>query len=212
MKQGDTLVVFNGEGGEYNATIASASKKSVAIQLHDFKNIDRESPLNTNLAIGISKGERFDWVLQKATELGVSQITPVVSERTEVRLGNERQEKVMQRWQKILINTCEQCYRNRLPTLQAPVDFSAFLTQEKSEQKLILHPPQEEAQATVLDKTRSPTSICLLIGPEGGFSDAELKQALQNSFNPLSLGPRILRTETAPIAALSVLQFLWGDR
>ena len=211
MKQGDTLTIFNGEGGEYDAVIESVSKKAVSVQLNAYRAIDRESPLRTHLAIGISKGERFEHVLQKATELGISEITPIVSERTEVRLSHERQDKVLQRWQKIIINTCEQSYRNRLPQLNSPVEFSTLLGKEGSERKIILHPPQDNSQQTMLDKNNKPKSVCLLVGPEGGFSDSEVALATRHHFTPLALGPRILRTETAPLAALSLLQFVWGD-
>ena len=212
LKEGAPLIVFNGEGGEYTATIISASKKSVVIQTDNFNPTDNESPLRTHLAIGISKGERFDLVLQKATELGVSAITPLITERTEVRLNQERQDKKQQHWQNIIINACEQSYRNRLPKLNTPIEFSTLLTKEASERKLILHPPKESnAQQLVLDKSNKPKSVCLLVGPEGGFSDHEVSLATKHHFTALTLGPRVLRTETAPLAALSVAQMLWGD-
>jgi 16S rRNA (uracil1498-N3)-methyltransferase len=211
MKAGDTLTVFNGEGGEYQATIVSASKKSIVVQLEQFNPVSRESPLHTHLAIGISKGERFDQVLQKATELGVSEITPLFSERTEVRLHAERQEKIRQRWQKILINACEQCYRNRLPILHAPVEFRSFIAIAHAGQKLILHPAEDGVREINLAKLARPASVCLLVGPEGGFSSDEVAIATRQYFTPLALGSRILRTETAPLAALSMLQFVWGD-
>lgn len=207
LKEGAPLVVFNGEGGEYAAHIVSAGKKSVVIQTGAFNTFDNESPLKTHLAIGISKGERFDLVLQKSTELGVTEITPLFTERTEVRLNQERQEKIRQRWQHIIISACEQSQRNRLPTLNHAVEFSSLLNKEDSEQKLILHHHSEKS----LTKTSKPKNVCLLVGPEGGFSDVECKLALKSGFTPLALGPRVLRTETAPLAALSVVQLLWGD-
>jgi 16S rRNA (uracil1498-N3)-methyltransferase len=207
LKEDAPLIVFNGQGGEYSATIVSASKKSVVIQTTTFNSVDNESPLLTHLAIGLSKGERFDLVLQKATELGVSEITPLFTERTEVRLNQERQDKKQQHWHNIIINTCEQSQRNRLPKLNSPIELSSLLGNENSEQKLILHHHSEKA----LDKSTKPKSICLLVGPEGGFSDMEFKLATQHDFLPLALGPRVLRTETAPLAALSVVQLLWGD-
>lgn len=207
LQENAPLVVFNGEGGEYAATVISASKKAVVIQTAAFDPSDNESPLKTHLAVGISKGERFDLVLQKATELGVSEITPLFTERTEVRLSQERQEKVRLRWQNIIINACEQCQRNRLPVLNDPVELRTLLADENSAQKFILHHHSEKA----LDKSQSPKSVCLLVGPEGGFSDMEFKLATQCGFTPLALGPRVLRTETAPLAALSVAQALWGD-
>lgn len=207
MGTGDALTVFNGEGGEYTATVVTASKKSVVIETGAFDPRNIESPLATHLAIGISKGERFDLVLQKATELGVSEITPLFTERTEVRLNQERQEKIRLRWQTIVINACEQCQRNRLPKLNAPVELRNLLASENSVKKFILHHHSEHQ----LDKAQTPKSVCLLVGPEGGFSDMEFKLATQCGFTPLALGPRVLRTETAPLAALSVVQALWGD-
>lgn len=207
LKEGASLIVFNGEGGEYTGTIVSASKKSVIIQTDKFHPVDNESPLHTHLAIGISKGERFDLVLQKATELGVTEITPLFTERTEVRLSEDRQEKIRQRWQNIIINACEQSQRNRLPKLNQPMDFSALLDDEKSEQKFILHHHSQKPLA----KTAQPKIVCLMVGPEGGFSDAEFQAAMKHGFAPLALGPRVLRTETAPLAALSAMQLLWGD-
>lgn len=207
LKEGAPLIVFNGAGGEYTAQIVSASKKSVMIQTDSFNPVDNESPLLTHLAMGISKGERFDLVLQKATELGVSEITPLFTERTEVRLSKDREEKIQQRWQNIVINACEQSQRNRLPKLNTPVDFSVLLDNEKSEKKIILHHHSQQS----LDKTHKPKSVCLLVGPEGGFSDTEFQFATQQGFVALTLGPRVLRTETAPLAALSVVQMLWGD-
>lgn len=207
LKEEAPLIVFNGEGGEYAATIISASKKSVVIKTNAFNPVDNESPLNTHLAIGISKGERFDLVLQKATELGVTEITPLFTERTEVKLDQERQEKIQRRWQNILINACEQSQRNRLPKLNSPIELSSLFSRENSEKKLILHHHSEKP----LDKNKAPKSVCLLVGPEGGFSDIEFKLATQQGFVALALGPRVLRTETAPLAAISIVQLLWGD-
>lgn len=207
LKPGAEAFVFNGEGGEYRATIMESSKKTVVIQTRDFNPVDNESPLHTHLAIGLSRGERFEWVLQKATELGVTEITPLFSERTEVKWKAGREDKIRERWRKILINACEQCYRNRLPRLHEPVGLDDLLQRENSESKWILHPATAAHPA---DGAR-PQSVCLLVGPEGGFSEAEVNSALKRGFAPLTLGPRILRTETAPLAALSILQARWGD-
>lgn len=207
LKEGAPLFVFNGEGGEYPATIVAASKKLVMVQTGAFNPESNESPLHTHLAIGISKGERFDLVLQKATELGVSEITPLFSERTEVKWKADREDRIRERWQKIIINACEQCYRNRIPRLHEPLSLEELLQRESSERKLILHPGAVARE----DEGARPRSVCLLVGPEGGFSDVEVDSARQRGFAPLSLGPRILRTETAPLAALSILQAHWGD-
>ena len=207
MSEGRELILFNGSGGEYAATISMAGKKVARVRLGDFSQDDRESPLITELAIGISKGDRFDWVLQKATELGVTKITPLFSERTEVKLQGERLQKRIGQWQKIIVGACEQCQRNRLPVLETPQALEAFLVNCTSEQKFVLH---HRADAQLRDISK-PSSVALMIGPEGGLSDAEISAAENSGFISLTLGPRVLRTETAPITALTLVQSLWGD-
>lgn len=208
MQSGDELILFNGEGGEYRATITSADKKSVQVQLRECEANERESSLAIHLGIAISKGERMDWVIQKATELGVTQITPLQTERVEVRLNNEREEKKLSHWQAVAISACEQCQRNRIPTIHSPQLLSAWLDSVEAEAKFVLHHRSEVALDTYAEK---PKSVALLIGPEGGLSDLEITLAEKKNFAPLRLGPRVMRTETAPIAALSILQFMWGD-
>src|SRR5690606_3425388 len=168
---------------------------------------NRESPLQLELAIGISRGERFEWVLQKATELGVTKITPLITERTEVKTSGDRQEKMLDRWQHIIISACEQCQRNLLPELAAPVQLNDYLPQVNSDLRFVLH----HRDSKTLPTEQKPQSITLLIGPEGGLSESEIALAQQHNFNALTLGPRVLRTETAPVAAISLVQYLWGD-
>lgn len=207
MQAGRELVLFNGAGGEYTAAITEVGKRQVAVNITGFSAGDRESPLAIELAIGISRGERMDWVLQKATELGVTRITPLLTERTEVKLKGDRQDKKGEHWQQIVISACEQCQRNRLPQLSAAQTLQDFLPGVSAAQKYVLH----HRTATALAGQQQPASVCLLIGPEGGLSDREIQAAEQAGFSALALGPRVFRTETAPIAALSVLQYLWGD-
>ncbi|HEY7772227.1 MAG TPA: 16S rRNA (uracil(1498)-N(3))-methyltransferase [Marinagarivorans sp.] len=207
MSAGRELILFNGEGGEYQATVTDITKKSVTVNIGAYCDENRESPLNTHLAIGLSRGERWDLVLQKATELGVTQITPLFTERSEVKLTGERLTKKISHWQGIIISACEQCQRNILPRLNEPVAFSDFLAGEHSELNLVLH---HRSQKRLADYP-TPSSCTMLIGPEGGLSDEEITQAQKQSFNALTLGPRVLRTETAPLAALSALQLVWGD-
>lgn len=202
------LVVFNGDGAEYSATITHADKRAMTIYINKREVIARESPLNTHLAIGVSRGERMDWVLQKATELGVTHITPIFSERTEVRLKGERLEKKMAHWRQITISACEQCQRNVLPTLHPASSLTDFFRSDDDGLKLVLHHRSQQS----LKQMSEPTSVTLLIGPEGGLSDDEINQALQqHHYQALTLGPRVLRTETAPIAALTAVQLQWGD-
>ena len=207
MQPGRELILFNGAGGEFAATIHEVSKKHVLVSIAEHSVDNRESPLDLELAIGISRGERFEWVLQKATELGVTKITPLITERTEVKVSGDRQEKMHERWQQIIISACEQCQRNLLPELSAAVQISDWLPQVTSDLRFVLH--HRDSQRLPADQT--PTSVTLLIGPEGGLSDREITHALEQDFNALTLGPRVLRTETAPVAAISLVQYLWGD-
>ena len=207
MKAGRELILFNGDGKEYPAKIDSCDKKTAYVRVHSIENTQRESPLHTELAIGISRGDRMDWVLQKATELGASRIVPLITERCEVKLNAERQQKKHLQWQKLIQSSCEQCQRNTLPMLSLPMPLSQYLEQADSEKRFVLH----HRHAATLEKSPSPASVSLLIGPEGGLSDSEINQAEAAHFTALSLGPRVLRTETAPLVALSLLQYCWGD-
>jgi 16S rRNA (uracil1498-N3)-methyltransferase len=207
MQAGRELVLFNGQGGEFAAVITEVHKKSVSVRVGEFTADNRESPLPLELAIGVSRGERMDWVLQKATELGVTKITPLMTERTEVKLGGERADKKMDHWQQILVSSCEQCQRNLLPALSEPMTLDDWLAQCDAELKLVLHHRDSKG----LSQHLKPASLALLIGPEGGLSEEEISAALAQGFAPLTLGPRVLRTETAPLAAISLVQYLWGD-
>jgi len=207
MQAGRELILFNGEGGEYSAEISAVHKKTVEVAVQDFSAENRQSQLQLELAIGVSRGERMDWVLQKATELGVTKITPLLTERTEVKLGGERADKKMEHWQQILISACEQCQRNLLPELSEPKPFSEWLSGCDAELKFVLHHRDNQG----LPQHQTTHSVALLIGPEGGLDDDEIAQAIAQNFSPLTLGPRVLRTETAPVAAISLVQYLWGD-
>mgnify|MGYP006188111183 CR=1 FL=1 len=207
MQAGRELILFNGTGGEFAATIHEVTKKYVIVSVQEHTVDNRESPLELELAIGISRGERFEWVLQKATELGVTKITPLITERTEVKVNGDRQEKMHDRWQHILISACEQCQRNLLPQLSAPIQISDWLPTVNSDLRFVLH----HRDSKTLPAEQKPQNVTLLIGPEGGLSEREIEQALAKNFNALTLGPRVLRTETAPVAAISLVQYLWGD-
>lgn len=207
MQVGRDLILFNGAGGEYTATINAISKKSVSIQLNAFAAENRQSPLALELAIGVSRGDRMDWVLQKATELGVTKITPLITERTEVKLSGERADKKLSHWQQTIISACEQCQRNIVPELCEPILFGEWITRCNAELKFVLHHRDNKG----LPHEKTPGSVALLVGPEGGLSEEEITQALAEKFSALTLGPRVLRTETAPVAAISIVQYLWGD-
>ncbi|MBK8188221.1 MAG: 16S rRNA (uracil(1498)-N(3))-methyltransferase [Cellvibrio sp.] len=207
MQEGRELIVFNGQGGEYSAQIKEIGKKQIAIQISQFSEGNRQSPLELHLAIGISRGERMDWVLQKATELGVTQIIPLITERTEVKIKGEKQDKKMQHWQQIIISACEQCQRNLLPILQEPQAIDSWLKTVSTDYRFVLHHRNDQS----LSESSAPKSVTLLIGPEGGLSEEEIILAENEKFQSLRLGPRVLRTETAPVAAISLVQYLWGD-
>lgn len=208
IEPGREVILFNGTGGEYRCTISLAGKKAVEFTVDDFIDADRESPLHTELAIGLSRGDRMDFVLQKATELGVTVISPLFTERSEVKLKGGRLDKKMAHWQQVIVSACEQCQRTRLPVLHPPQPLSDFLARTDDAAKLILHPGETGFSLAGENK---PERVNLLVGPEGGFSDDEVSLASGRGFRPWSLGPRILRTETAPLTALAVLQSRWGD-
>ncbi|MFI2812225.1 MULTISPECIES: 16S rRNA (uracil(1498)-N(3))-methyltransferase [Microbulbifer] len=212
LQAGRPLVLFDGHGGEYSAELAEAGKRA-RVRLLDWVEGDRQSPLALTLAIGISRGDRFDWVVQKATELGVARIQPLFTERCEVKLKGERLEKKLAHWQQVAISACEQCARNRVPEVSTPQKFSGYLGDAgaDSDLKLVLHHRTEKHLRDLESEHGRPGSALLLVGPEGGLSAAEIDAALAQDFLPLRLGPRVLRTETAPVAALSVLQYQWGD-
>lgn len=207
MQAGRELIVFDGTGGQYPATIDSISKKTVVINTGAHEPIDNQSPLHTHLAIGISRGERWDFALQKATELGATEITPLFTERCEVKLTGERLEKKFSHWHSILVSAAEQCQRNILPVLNPAVSFSELIKTKRNGLGLVLHHRSDRKIADY----QAPTACTLLVGPEGGLSDDEITQALNADYQALAIGPRVLRTETAPLAALSVVQNLWGD-
>lgn len=207
MQPRQTLILFNGDGLEYTATITTIDKREVIVSVGEAVPTERESPLAVHLGIAISKGERMDWVVQKAVELGVAEITPLVSERVEVRLQGERAEKKHQHWMGVATAACEQCGRARLPKVHAIGNLHDWMNNVQAERKFVLH--HRSPQPLVADQP--PRSAALLIGPEGGLSATEIAAAEQAGFGALQLGPRVLRTETAPLVALSLLQFVWGD-
>lgn len=207
MTVGDALVLFNGRGGQYPATISALDRKSVVATTGTFDAIERESGLHLQLGIALSRGDRLDWVVQKATELGVSSIATLVSERTEVKLSIERGEKKLRHWQQIATSACEQSGRNRLPEILPPQGLENWLHAVRADVRLVLHHRASNSDPG----SRKPASVALLVGPEGGLSAAEIEAAGQAGFNSLQLGPRVLRTETAPLAAVAILQARWGD-
>lgn len=208
MVQGQNVILFDGRGGEYNAELTYVKKGAARAKVGGFVDTERESPLKIELAIGIPRGERMDWIVQKATELGVTGIAPLFTERCEVKLNAERLEKKTRHWQQVAVSACEQCQRNTLPVIQPAVSLEQYLSTVNEGLKLVLHHRSSQR----LDEMRNQNNhVTLLVGPEGGLSEREISLANSTGFSPLSIGPRVLRTETAPLAAISIIQSLWGD-
>lgn len=208
-RDGQDLVLFDGIGGEYSARVVKADKRACHVQLLEFDSQNRESPLKITLGLAMSKGDRFDWALQKSTELGVFCIQPLITERSELHLNAERLAKKMEHWKRLIISSCEQCQRNLSPTLEAPLEFPDWASQDRQGPAFILQPGA--TSEGLASKTTEIENVSLAIGPEGGFSQTEVELALSKGFVGMPLGPRILRTETAPVAAISILQWHWGD-
>jgi len=208
MVEGDALVLFDGSGGEYPAQITSVDNKRVEVTTGAHRARECESPLRIHLGIAISRGERMDWIVQKATELGVDAITPLFTERTEVKLNAERAAKKVQHWRQVAISACEQCGRNRVPAIGRLQPVHDWLAATHAEAKFVLHHRADANAGPPLD---TAASAALLVGPEGGLSEDEIAAAERAGFSSLRLGPRVLRTETAPLAAITLLQGYWGD-
>jgi 16S rRNA (uracil1498-N3)-methyltransferase len=210
LRVGEALTLFNGAGGEYDASIDAARGGRLTVAVGEPRAVERESPLTLTLAQGVSRGERMDLVVQKATELGVSGIVPLFTERSVVRLGAEQAERKLNHWRAIAIAACEQSGRNRLPKVAPPVSLADLLRSgtDREGGRLLLSPG---ATSRIDALPRPATSVTVLIGPEGGLTNAEQEAAVAAGFLPVRLGPRVLRTETAAIAALTVLQLEFGD-
>ena len=210
LREGNRVEIFDGAGNECHGVITELGGKRVVIGEITSGNANRESPLRVMLAQALSSSEKMDWVIQKATELGVTEIQPLDTERSVARLTAERAAKRLEHWRQVAISACEQCGRNALPEIHAPLDIMAWLQQMRAlpTSKLILL-PQGAASLQSLEKPQG--KVVLLIGAEGGFTGAESDSALHCGFTPIRLGARVLRTETAAIAGLAALQTLWGD-
>jgi len=208
LKSGVTLTLFNGQGGEYTATLSISSKHKVSVEINEFVERDVRSPLKIHLAQGISKGDKMDFTIQKAVELGVSEITPLITMRVNMKFTPERLEKRLKHWQGKIISACEQCGLNTIPTINEPVKLDQWLGQEPTGLSLVLY---HRAKNTLKDFPEQYNAINLLIGPEGGLSSEEIELAEDMNFQPIKMGPRIMRTETAGLAAIAILQNSFGD-
>ncbi|WP_440874326.1 16S rRNA (uracil(1498)-N(3))-methyltransferase [Thalassotalea sp. PLHSN55] len=209
LKNDDLITVFNGQSAhEYSAKLTNVSKKSAQMMILDVAEKNVESPLNIHLGQGISRGDRMDFTLQKSVELGVNTITPLFTERCGVKLNKERLAKKVEQWQKIVISACEQSGRCIVPVVNEPVLLTQWLEQQTSALKLNLHP---KASHSIMSLPIENQRVRLLVGPEGGLSDDEITLANDADFQDVLLGPRVLRTETAALTAITALQCRYGD-
>ena len=203
---GDAVCLFNGDGHEFAAAVTGIDKQTVSLEVGTASAPDTESRIHTTLGLCLSKGDRFDWAIQKATELGIGAIAPLYSDRVDFIIPADRMEKRVAHWQQVVISACEQCGRATVPTIFHPTPLSDWVREQHTDIKLFLH----HRETGTLPETR-PSSIALLVGPEGGLSDIDRDHASDAGFIGVKLGPRVLRTETAPIVALAILGARWGD-
>lgn len=207
LKKDSSLIVFDGTGGEYSATISEASKKRVALEVGEWHERHVESHLSIKLGLAISRGDKMDWAVQKAVELGIVEITPLLTERCVVQLKGEKRQQRLMHWQKIIQHASEQCGRTVLPLLLPICELNEWVDKQTG-LKVFLDPYADKHLQQLTSEDRLVT---LLSGPEGGFADQEREIAKEAGFIPVRLGARILRTETAALAAIAALQTLWGD-
>lgn len=210
LREGDAVEIFDGAGQARTGVLVEIAGKRVVVGELADSTLERESPLRVVLAQGLPSGDKLDWVIQKATELGVSEIQPLATARSVVKLSAERAAKRQEHWQQIAISACEQCGRNVLPVIHPPQDLAKWVAQPRpvEDHKLILLP---ECAISLHAQAQPTGAVVLLIGAEGGFTDTERDLALQHGYTPIRMGKRVMRTETAAIAGLAALQMLWGD-
>lgn len=209
----DEVIIFNGDGHDYGCTITIIEKNTVFVRVNQSQQLNNESPLKITLIQAISSGDRMDFTIQKAVELGVTLIQPITSQRSVVKLSTERAEKRTQHWQNIAISACEQSGRAVVPNVLAPLSFSQYFAKntKKEDESILKITLAPTASKDLKSLPQSSHHIQLLIGAEGGLSDDEILVSQRNGFEAITLGKRILRTETAGLAAIASMQTLWGD-
>ena len=211
LQPGAALTLFNGDGLQYAARLGAVDARAAMLRIEAAESVQRESPLRVTLLQAVARGDKMDWIIQKATELGAARILPVTSERGEVRLDGARGEKRLDHWRAISIAACEQCGRNVVPQISASESLEACLAahpRTSAQVRWVLHPG---GTARMRNIEPAAADVVLAVGPEGGFSDNDLAALRQAGFDALALGPRILRTETAGLAAMAALQAIRGD-
>lgn len=210
LAPGDTLTLFNGEGGEYAATLASIDKRSATAEVKAFSPREAELAHAIILAQALPEAAKMDWIIEKAVELGATGVQPLATQRCVVRLAAERAQKKLQHWQGVAVAAAEQCCRNRVPQIGDVANFPSWIAQQDMHRRILLT-PRADMSLTDWARHHPPQALTLIIGPEGGLSDQEEDAALQHGALTLSIGSRILRTETAGMAALAALNALWGE-
>lgn len=208
LKSGAAITLFNGQGGEYVGVLSRVEKRRVEVKVEEYLSKDVESPLDITLAQGVSRGERMDYTLQKVVELGVTKIIPLITERTVVNIKGDRRIKRREHWQGVVKSACEQSGRNIVPEVEELATMDDWMQKQGAGLQLVLHHRTKQG-LNAMAYQGGP--ITLLIGPEGGLSQGEIEFAQDKGFIPVCLGPRVLRTETAAVAALAAMQVLWGD-
>lgn len=208
MQPGQEVLLFDGSGAEFPAVITESGKKQVVVELSERVENSIESPLDLHLGQVISRGDKMEFTIQKSVELGVNTITPLISERCGVKLDPKRFEKKLQQWQKIAISACEQCGRNVVPEIRPIMSLEDWCAEQSDALKLNLHP---RAKYSINTLPQPVSKVRLLIGPEGGLSSEEIKMTRDHQFEEMLLGPRVLRTETAALTAITALQVRFGD-
>jgi 16S rRNA (uracil1498-N3)-methyltransferase len=207
LKAGEAIVVFDGRGGEYEAVIQRVDKDRVDVKVGAWRDVETEAAIPVGLVQGLPEADKMDWIIQKSVELGVAWIQPVTCDRSGVRLSAERAAKREAHWRRVAVAACEQSGRNRIPEVRPTLGFMAWIAVPAAVRRWMLTPGAPALAA----ESRPEGAVELLIGPEGGLSDRERDLALTQGCAPVSLGPRVMRTETAPLAALAAINALWGD-
>jgi 16S rRNA (uracil1498-N3)-methyltransferase len=210
MQPGDALTLFDGRGGQYQASLLDTGKKRASARLEEHQAIDLELPYALTLAQGLPEGSKMDWIIEKAVELGVAGVQPLAAQRSVVRLSGERAEKRHAHWQGVIVAASEQCGRNRLAQLAQLMEFERFIAVQDTQPRILFSPRATQSLAAWA-RMAGPQAVTLMVGPEGGFSAQEEQAATGAGALALSLGPRVLRTETAGLAAIATLNALWGQ-
>ncbi len=209
LKNDYSLILFNGNGGQYTAKLVNVEKRSAQVAIGAFQALENESPIKVTIGQTLSRGERMDYAIQKAVEAGVHTIQPLFSERCEVKLNTERLDKKRMHWQQIAISAAEQSGRGHVPQIKEPIELLDWVDECKDMLKITMHHHSAKPLKTMSEPLNK--SISVLIGPEGGLTEDEVETSIKQGFQPVSLGPRVLRTETAPVVILTCINLLWGD-